>query len=424
MSIPSRRLLPFALSFAAAIASVGALGSCARQPPQQSDAHAAEARGAPRYEDELARLDSTLAAMGRRAEKMPRSSAAQELVAGLYLERARLTGAYEDYAKAEQHIERAFAVAGEGAGPFLTRASLHFSLHRLEQVERDLRAVEARGRLDDPTRAAVVGLRADVALQRGDYQAALTGFRRALDLHESPEGLFRLALYRWKTGDLAAAERHLDAAARLYHGPSAQTRAFFHLQRGLLALDQGHLEEALGHYRDADAQLSGFWLIEEHIAEVTALQGRTEEALQRYQDLCGRTRNPEFMDELATLYRTRGTRGDEARASAWIAEADRIYAARLERFPEATYGHALDHFLRFERDPAKVVALAERNRDLRPGGEAQVRLARAYLKAGRHADARAVIERVRQTPWTSPELTAAAAEVGLGARAAGRSSGE
>ncbi|MEO5730510.1 MAG: hypothetical protein ABI134_32405, partial [Byssovorax sp.] len=301
------------MSFAVSIASAGALTSCAGRSPEERASPVMVASGAARYEDELARLDSTLTAMRKRAEKMPRSWTAQETVAGLHMQRARLSGTPEDYARAEEFIRCAFAIAGEGAGPFLSRANLHFTLHRLDQVEPDLQAIERRGRLDNPTRAAVIGLRADVAFQRGDYPAALTGFRRALSLHESPEGLFRLALYEWKTGDLEGAARRLDAAASLYHGPSAQMRAFFHLQRGLLSLDQGRWGEALGHYRDADAELSGFWLIEEHIAEIKALQGRTEEALIQYEDLSRRTGNPEFMDELATLYLARG---DKTRATA------------------------------------------------------------------------------------------------------------
>ncbi len=55
--------------------------------------------------------------------------------------------------------------------------------------------------------------------------------------------------------------------------------------------------------------------------------------------------------------------------------------------------------------------IAELNRDARPGGEAQVKLAEAYLQAGRVADARRVVDAVLATPWNTADLHAVAARV-------------
>ena len=73
-------------------------------------------------------------------------------------------------------------------------------------------------------------------------------------------------------------------------------------------------------------------------------------------------------------------------------------------------------------DPDLVIALAERNRALRPGGEVTLLLAQAYLKADRVADAGQVIDGLLATPWRNVELHATAATVyralGNGASAA------
>jgi Tfp pilus assembly protein PilF len=62
-------------------------------------------------------------------------------------------------------------------------------------------------------------------------------------------------------------------------------------------------------------------------------------------------------------------------------------------------------------EPARAVAIAEKNRTIRPDGEARTRLAQAYLRAGRSADARAEIDKVIATSWSSGETWATAALV-------------
>ena len=88
-------------------------------------------------------------------------------------------------------------------------------------------------------------------------------------------------------------------------------------------------------------------------------------------------------------------RPDEARG--WIDRARLGHEERLRTHPEAAAGHALEHFLESGADPEFAVRLAEKNRDLRPGAEAHLLLARDYRQAGRHEDAATattVVERI------------------------------
>ena len=91
--------------------------------------------------------------------------------------------------------------------------------------------------------------------------------------------------------------------------------------------------------------------------------------------------------------------------------SDGIYDDRLTKLPEATYGHALEHFLKFRNEPARTVVIATKNRDLRPNGEARTRLAQAYFKAGRVNDAKNEILTVMNSKWVSAESYATAAVV-------------
>lgn len=360
------------------------------------------------YAAELAAVDEELAAVLRRAASSPSSWLALDKAAGLYLTRARLSGDYDDYARAEELVGRAFEVAGPGAGPSFTKIAVDFTLHRLDRVAEELQRVEGWAVKRSKDERALAAAHAELAFQRGDYPTALAGFEADLAAERTITSLSRLAQYRWKTGDFAGAEPLYREVIEQLRGEPGEQAAWLHLMLGLMDLDRGRLDDALGHYRDAEAALPGFWLIDEHIAEALALQGKTAEALALYEDIIRRTDNPEFMDAAAEIHRAAG-REDEARAL--LARARTAYEAQLARYPEAAYGHALAHFLDFGEDPARAVELAEANHRTRPNAEAKISLARAYLKAGRTADARATIEAALATPWNTADLHATAAEI-------------
>lgn len=358
------------------------------------------------HADELARIDQEIAATTRRAEAHPQGWLVLERIAGLHLGRARLSGDYDDYAKAEAALERAFTVAGKDAGPHLTRIALNFTLHRLDRVAADLERVEKYAIKTPADRRALRELGAELAFQQGRYADARAGFEAALAAEpDDVTNLARMALLRWKTGDFAGAEDlYGQALGKRVEGEPA---AWLHLQLGLMDLERGRHDEALAHYRDAAALLAGYWLLDEHIAEILTLQGKTDAALALYADIIARTDNPEFMDAVAGIHRAAGR--TEA-AAPLIARADAIYEAQLLRFPEAAYGHALEHFLEFG-DPKRAVTLAEANHRTRPNAEAKISLARAYLQAGRKDDARKAIDEALATPWNTADLHAVAAEV-------------
>ena len=332
-----------------------------------------------------------------RAEGRPDVWSSRERLAAVYLRRAKLTGDFSDYMAAERALTAAFDQAEPGAGPFLLRARLNFTLHRLDLVEPDLGIEEQRVLLDNRTRAAVEGMRADVAFHRGRYGDAKAGYETALRLHRSVDSLCRIAHFYWKTGELETAEVLYDQAESLIQGKAVMLRAWLDLQRGLLDLDRRALGEALAHYRDADQHVGQWWLVEEHMAEIYALTGAAPKARSMYEDLVARTGSPEFMGALAKLVEGREKRH-------WLRQADLAYQNRLSIYPEAALGHAIQYALIHVPDHGRVVQWATQNFQLRPGGEAGVLLAQAYHRAGRISEARATIEAVLATPYSTPDL--------------------
>lgn len=360
------------------------------------------------YADELARINENIAFAEQRAEDMPNSRTAHEWVASVYMTRARLTGSYDDYAAAEAAIDRAFEVSPAGTGPVLTRASLNFTLHRNDLVEPDLDAVDDWVLVDNPTRAFVESLRGALAFERGQYDLAKEHFDLALELDVTPSTVARLARWHWRHGDFDEAEALYLQADDMYVDGSLEPKAWTHLQLGIMDLERGRYMDAFEHYADGAEILGGWWLLEEHIAEIAVLTGRRQQALDLYVEIIDNTGKGEFMDARASLLLEADE--DDAEAASLIAEAGAVFADQLDRFPEAAYFHALGHYQEF--GPAQVaLELAEANHALRPGVVAKIALAEVRLGLDDVAGAQAVIDEALATSWVSADLFWVGAQV-------------
>jgi tetratricopeptide (TPR) repeat protein len=357
---------------------------------------------------QLTALDTRIASAKEIAEKNKSSFMALDRVAGMYLERARMTGDYGDYAQAETFIAKAFEVDEKGFGPFMSRARLNYTLHRMDRVDADFEKAQQTLIQDDEKRAGLLLFAGNIALQRGRYADALAAYEESTEIKRNAANLPALAFYRWGTADFDAADALYLEALEQYHGKTFEPIAWMHLQRGLMDLSRGRYDDALAHYREAETWLRGHWLIDEHIAEILTLTGKTDEAIALYLEIIERTNNPEFMDAMAGILGEQG-KPDEARE--YVTRARKRYEELMARYPEAAYGHALGHYLEFGDDATFVVDLAEKNHTLRPNVDAKVLLAQAYTKAERTADAKRVIDEALATVWNTADLHATAAKV-------------
>jgi len=360
-----------------------------------------------RYADAFADATQVVDVAAGRVRADAGSWIAQEALALAYLDRAQLSGSYDDHVAADRALQQALA-AGPAPGPCLAAARIHATLHRLRQAAAAVAACESRLGLSSGERAELAGIAADVAFYEGRYDDALRGYRAALQLEESVTGLARLSQYHARTGAPAEAAALLDRAEHIYHGTSARPLAWLALQRGLLALDAGRWDDALAHYVRAQRLMPGWWLADEHAAEVYALRGEFGVALERYEELAQRTANPEYMDALARIF---FEQGQPQRAAEWIGRAATAYRQRLRALPQAAAGHAIEHYLQFEPAGDELLAVARQDFAARPGAEGRIHLAQAYLRLGRAADAAVALKPVLTSPWNTAKLHTVAALV-------------
>ncbi len=331
------------------------------------------------------------------------------------LERAGLTNQVDDFDRVQAVLDDAFTIARAGSGPLLLAARFNFSIHRLDAAEKYIDMIDRRAVPRGDEQVIARALRAEIAVQRGQYEVAFADLTAVAAIAPAAANA-ALALYHAKTGDPAKAEALLEAALESTHPNDPQRRAWLKLQLGIIAMDRGELLVALERLQGADAELSGWWLVQEHIAEVHNRRDSHDKAVAIYEELVRTADLPQHMDALAGLY---AHMGEAQKAEELITRAAARWEQQLARFPEAAMGHGLQHHLQFGT-PQRALELALANHALRPGGDAQVALARAYLRSGQAAEALAVAERALATPYRTARLhdVAALAHTALGHTAA------
>ena len=375
--------------------------------PSLSAPNATPTRGAPlTYDEALRRADDLLAGAQDLARSRGGEWLVQERLANILIERARLTGSFDDYLAAQQALDRGFAAAPRGSGPHMTQAALAFGLHRLTATEAALNAIDRYAvPADAEVRAEVAATRCDLAFYRGDYAGALRRCGGSGDRKESGDA-FRLAVYLGKTGRGDAALKALDRAQREMRFPTAQGLANLDLQRGALELQRGAWDRASADFAHADRVFPGYWLTQAHRAQMLALSGKRAEAIASLETIAARAGTPEVMDALAGLYRAQG---DFPRSKAWSDRAGAIWQTRLRQIPEAAWGHAIEHELAFG-EPARALDLAQKDYAARPYGGAAIALAWAYLANNRPAEALRAIDKVQASAWVSADQHIVAAQ--------------
>ena len=395
----------------AALLAIAALGWWLIDRPAPTPVERTPSGGGPmRYAAALASANDNVAGAAMLQQANVGEWLPEERLANALIARARLTGAYADYTAAQSALDRAFATAPKGAGPHQTQAALAFTLHRLDAAAAALDAIDHYAvPAEAETRVEVAATRGDIAFYRGDYDRALRLYRQADADPDDTAILFRIANLQSNSGQFDAALQTLDRCEQLVRLPTAHYLADIALRRGTVEMRRGRWAEAGLDFDRAARLFPGWWLAEAHRGQILAITGRTAAAIARFEGIAGTSQSPEAMDALAALYRAQG---DRSRSAFWADQARAVWNQRLRLFPEAAYGHAVEHILAFG-DPAVALDLARRDFANRPYGQTATALAWALIADNDPRGALAVIGRVNASKWVSAEAHLAAAQANL-----------
>jgi tetratricopeptide (TPR) repeat protein len=251
----------------------------------------------------------------QRARRDPEGAVDRAQLAGLYLQRGRETGSYEDFRRAEQVARASLAIRTARNGKtFLTLSSSLLAQHRFPEaleVARELVLLEP----DVPPYRALLG---EIELELGDYDAARATFRSLADAHHHLAVAPRLA--RWaeiigRPSDARRILRHAreEAVRRSEELPREQV-AWFHLRVGDFELRNGRLNAA-------EAALKSGLIVEPNDYRILGALARLEAVRQRWRKVIKYGERAGASADLATL----GLIGDAHAALGDPAAAERFY---------------------------------------------------------------------------------------------------
>jgi tetratricopeptide (TPR) repeat protein len=355
------------------------------------------------FERELARLDEQLGELGPGALADPLDSERATLYVYRLYKRASLTGNLRELEEAGSAVESLIGRVPHPSDLYYLKANLDFKFHRLDGVRRALDASQ-------PLRESPQGrtLAADLAFQEGRYAEARAGYESLVREQGGWDDIARLAHLESKLGDADRADCLYAEAEDELTAKEMRHYAWVELQRGVLDLKRGRAQEARAHYERAGRAYTGYWMVEEHTAELLGAAGEYDAAAGLYQRVLERAPRPEFMQALGELY---DAAGDAGRAEQWYERALAAYLESAARGEVCYYHHLADFFADVRRDGAEAVRWAAKDLELRENFSTQAALAWALYRAGRFAEAREWIERALSSGARDAHLFSQAAAI-------------
>ena len=309
------------------------------------------------FDAELERINNGIAELEDNALQLPIDRVKITKLAYLQYQHASLTGNLDGLSVAEKTLDHAIQHLGRDGDLYFLKANIHFKVHRLDDVEQDLNA--STDLLESPQGRA---LKADLDFQQGRYEAAKCGYQALIDEERTWDTLARLAYLNFKMGDFEGADRLYDEAVDELTAKEMRHYGWVELQRGVVDLSQGNYDKAREHYQRAERAYSGHWMVQEHVAELLAAEGKTDEAETLYQRVIERVPRPDFQQALGELYLSMGK--TEA-ANDCLKSAESAFLESAQRGEVHYYHHLADLYADVFENGVEAVKWAQKDLELR-----------------------------------------------------------
>jgi tetratricopeptide (TPR) repeat protein len=326
------------------------------------------------YAAELQRIDEDIAALAGANDPVR----VARHVYRLY-QKASISGDLAALIAVIRTIDDAIKLLSNPGDLYLLKAHAAFKLHKLADVEGALRAVRSVYESDEGRL-----IRADLDFHHGHYQSAESGYVDVLQRERSWGALARLAHLRGKMGDVTGGDRLYEEAEDQLTAKEMRSYAWLEVQRGFLDFACGQHGEARLHYQRADAAYPGYWLVEEHIAELLGAEGRYEEAAVIFERVVSTIERPDLDQAIGELYELAGS--IEA-AAYWQKRALNAYLQSARRGEVHFYHHLVDYYTDVVEDGLEAVKWARKDLLLRENFATQAALAWSLYRDGQFGDA-------------------------------------
>lgn len=278
--------------------------------------------------------------------------------------RGYLCGMISDYELAEKSADELCRSYPNERDAYLPRARSRARFHLFSEALADLDQAEQLG----ADRESVDRERATIFQAQGKYDAALELLTGAARSRRDFESLSALAVLHAELNDCAAAENLFIESLDSYRGVSPIPLAILEFQRGHMWMSEGEPRRARQWLRTAVNHLPAFAPAHGHLAEVEAMCGDTQSAVERLMPFAISCDDPDYA---ATLARILSETSRVEEVSSWRFKATARYDDLVSRHCEAFADHAAVFLLEHGGDPQRALGLAKKNLEIRCTPRAQ-----------------------------------------------------
>lgn len=235
-------------------------------------------------------------------ERMPDSPLGYNQLAILYIQRARRSGDFALFGKAEAVVNRALEIAPRDASSRKLSALLLLTFHRFAE------ALERGKELNQefPNDALVYGILTDANFELGNYDDAVAAAQKMVDLKPNSASYARAAHIRSLYGDQAGTIELYTSAARSTDPKDAEGQSWCLVQLGDEYFKYGKFTEAEKIYDEALSILPDFYLALAAKGKIRAAQNDFEGAEKFLTMVLDRVPNVESAVLLGDIYSRKG----------------------------------------------------------------------------------------------------------------------
>jgi tetratricopeptide (TPR) repeat protein len=301
--------------------------------------------------------DTPLEALQARLARVPGDYPGWARLGMLYLEQARTGADSTWYVKAQEAFDRSLQVRPQDNADALTGlASLHAAQHEFARAEQLARRALAADDFD----ATAYGVLHDALTELGRYDEAVQALQRMADIDPGYAALTRVSYARELRGDVQGARAAMQQALDVSGSANEASFALLHL--GELAWAYGgDVATAGGFWRRGLARDPTSLPLQAALARAAAAQGRTEQALQAYDEVTRRVPLQQYLVEHAQLLAAHGRHDDAAAQLELVHASNAVLQATGSVVDLETALFEADH-----GDPARAVSAARAAYDARP----------------------------------------------------------
>jgi tetratricopeptide (TPR) repeat protein len=299
----------------------------------------------------------------------------------LLLVRSRFLSDYEALDRASTLGEGRYATGRE----LLLRARTRYAVHRFADALADIEAAERAGAKPDE----IAALRASLLVAIGRAAEVIPQLEANLLRHPGFASRSALAVAYAAAGRIDDADRLYAEALSSLDTTLPFPYAWICFARGLMWSEQGG-DQARAEllYVQALKYVPEFVTANIHLAEIEALRGDSESAIELLENVAQSSHEPEARALLGVLHlRT----GDAESGRREIAEAQTSYELLLSRDPLAFADHGAEFYLGPGGDPERAWVLAQQNLANRQTQRAAALAIKAAEASGRYPDACALL---------------------------------